>query len=105
MVYFNEIYQNINVGDRLDAYVKSVRQDGKIDLTLSDKTINRIALLSEQIYNWIKENGGTSSLNDKSTPDEIKAVFACSKKDYKTAIGLLYKNHRISISDNNISIL
>ncbi len=105
MLYYNEIFQEINIGDKLNAFVKTVRQDGKIDLTLSDKIENRISILSNKIYNWIIINGGETTICDKSNPDEIKEIFACSKKDFKKAIGLLYKEHRISISDKGIRVL
>lgn len=105
MLYYNEIFQEINIGDKLNAFVKTVRQDGKIDLTLSDKIENRISILSNKIYNWVIINGGGTTICDKSNPDEIKEIFACSKKDFKKAIGLLYKEHRISISDKGIRVL
>lgn len=105
MLYYNEIFQEINIGDKLNAYIKTIRQDGKIDLTLSDKIKNRISILSEKIYNWIVINGGETTICDKSNPKEIKEIFACSKKDFKKAIGLLYKEHRISISDKGIQVL
>ena len=105
MLYYNEIFQEINIGDKLNAFIKTIRQDGKIDLTLSDKVENRISILSEKIYNWIVINGGETTICDKSNPKEIKEIFACSKKDFKQAIGLLYKEHRISISDKGIQVL
>ncbi len=105
MLYYNEIFQEINIGDKLNAFIKTIRQDGKIDLTLSDKVENRISILSDKIYNWIVINGGETTICDKSNPKEIKEIFACSKKDFKKAIGLLYKEHRISISDKGIQVL
>lgn len=105
MLYYNEIFQEINIGDKLNAFIKAIRQDGKIDLTLNDKVENRISILSEKIYNWIVINGGETTICDKSNPELIKETFACSKKDFKKAIGLLYKGQRINISDNGIKIL
>ncbi|MBQ7042291.1 MAG: GntR family transcriptional regulator [Muribaculaceae bacterium] len=105
MLYYNEIFQNINIGDKLNAFIKTIRSDGKIDLTLSDKAINRISILSDKIYNWIKAQGGETTICDKSSPEIIKDFFACSKKDFKKAIGLLYKEQRIEISDNWIKII
>lgn len=105
MIYYNEVYQNISIGNRLNAFIKSIRPDGKIDLTLNDKAENRISILANKIYDWIKTNGGKTSICDKSSPDKIKETFACSKKDFKKAIGLLYKEHRISITDSGICVL
>lgn len=105
MLYYNEIFQDINIGDKLNAYIKNIRPDGKIDLTLSDKALNRISLLSDKIYHWLTMHGGETTICDKSNPEIIKETFACSKKDFKKAIGLLYKGQRIDISDNGIKIL
>lgn len=105
MLYYNEIFQDINIGDKLNAYIKSIRPDGKIDLTLSDKAINRICLLSEKIYHWIRIHGGETTICDKTNPEIIKGTFSCSKKDFKKAIGLLYKEQRIEISDKGIKVL
>lgn len=105
MLYYNEIFQDINIGDKLNAYIKSIRPDGKIDLTLSDKAINRICLLSEKIYHWIRIHEGKTTICDKTSPEIIKETFSCSKKDFKKAIGLLYKEQRIEISDKGIKVL
>ena len=104
MIYKNEIYKTIDNEDIITGYVKQIRDDGKIDITLNDSTINRIDALSERFYNFIKINGGSTTLGDKSSPDEIKAILQCSKKDFKKAIGLLYKSQRIKILDNHIKI-
>ena len=105
MLYYNEIFQDINIGDKLNSYIKSIRPDGKIDLTLSDKAINRICLLSQKIYHWIRIHGGETTICDKTNPETIKETFSCSKKDFKKAIGLLYKEQRIEISDKGIKVL
>ncbi len=104
MIYENEIFQPINVGQVFDAFVKSVRDDGKVDLSLGDKAKNRVASLSDTVFEAIVANGGELALTDKSSPDDIKARFACSKKDYKKALGHLYKEGRIVITDEKITI-
>lgn len=104
MIYHNENFKEIKIGDKIEAYVKGVREDGKIDITLSDKAVNRIGVLSEQIYDWLVKNGGETDICDKSDPDRIKQIFACSKKDFKKAIGLLYKELRIVIGSDGIKL-
>lgn len=104
MIYHNENFKEIKIGEKIEAYVKGVREDGKIDITLSDKAVNRIGVLSEQIYDWLLENGGKTDVCDKSDPGRIKQIFACSKKDFKKAIGLLYKEQRIIIGNDGIKI-
>lgn len=104
MIYHNENFKEIKIGDKIEAYVKGVREDGKIDITLSDKAVNRVGVLSEQIYDWLVKNGGETDICDKSDPDRIKQIFACSKKDFKKAIGLLYKELRIVIGSDGIKL-
>ena len=104
MIYDNEIFANINIGDYVTAYVKNVRDDGKIDLTLSDQIENRIDALSECILKYMMINNGSLGVNDNSSPEEIKATFGCSKKDFKKAIGNLYKARKIKIENDKISL-
>lgn len=104
MIYDNEIFTNINIGDYVTAYVKNVRDDGKIDLTLSDQIENRIDALSERILKYMMINNGSLGVNDNSSPEEIKATFGCSKKDFKKAIGNLYKARKIKIENDKISL-
>ncbi len=105
MIYDNEIFSNINIGDYVTAYIKNVRDDGKIDLTLSDKIENRIEILSGRILKYMEINNNRLEINDNSSPEEIKAIFGCSKKDFKKAIGYLYKSRKIKIEYDIISLI
>lgn len=105
MVYHNELFRDLSVGEVVKAYVKNVRTDGKIDLTLSDKAQSRIGTLAEDIYQWLSMKGGESGLCDKSSPEEIKKIFQCSKKDFKKAIGQLFKEHRIVLNADGMKIV
>lgn len=91
ILYSDELFSPVNIGDRLEAYVKQVRPDGKIDLTLSPHAEKRTRSLAERIEAALKTSGGHIELCDSSSPDEIKARFQCSKKDFKKAIGHLMK--------------
>lgn len=104
IIYKNEIYQSIEIGDTIIGYVKLIRNDNKIDITLNDIAKNRIEILANRIYQFIEINGGKTTLCDKSSPDEIKSILQCSKKDFKKAIGYLYKSKRIKINEETISI-
>lgn len=105
MIYHNELFRDLSVGEVVKAYVKNVRTDGKIDLTLSDKAQSRIGTLAEDIYQWLSMRGGESGLCDKSSPEEIKKIFQCSKKDFKKAIGQLFKEHRIVLNADGMKIV
>lgn len=104
MIYENELFRNLEIGDTIRAYVKFVRDDGKIDLTLSGNVAERVGELADRIMNYVKINGGAVALSDKSSPEEIQAKFQCSKKDFKKALGHLFKNHKILISDDGIQL-
>jgi hypothetical protein len=98
MIYANEVYRNIEIEEHLTAYVKHVREDGKIDLTLTAPgTAGRINSLSETIIDLLRMDALT--VTDKSAPEEIKALLHCSKKDFKKTIGALYKEHQIVIAE------
>lgn len=99
MVYQNETYAAVNVGERHTAFIKQVRDDGKIDVTLSKIEKVRVDDLSGTILQAMKDNGGRLDLNDKSSPDEIAKAFSCSKKDFKKSIGQLYKQQAIVLND------
>jgi predicted RNA-binding protein (virulence factor B family) len=98
-IYQNETYQNVNVGDRFTAFVKQVRPDGKIDVTLAQIEKMRVDDLADRILHHLQDHNGEMPLTDKSTPEEINKVFTCSKKDFKKALGHLYKQQKITLGD------
>ena len=102
MIYDNQVYRPLELEQTIDAFVRTVRADGKIDLILSDKTGRRVGDLSERILEAIDREGGELYVTDASTPEEIKAAFACSKKDYKKALGHLYKEGRVLLGRDKI---
>lgn len=105
MLYHNELFREVAIGEELEAYVKHVRDDNKIDLTLSNRAANRIADLSERILAYMRNHGDEMPVNDHTDPEIIKSLFQCSKKDFKKAIGALYKNHRVEITPVSIRLL
>ncbi|WP_299896168.1 S1-like domain-containing RNA-binding protein [uncultured Aquimarina sp.] len=105
LVYQDEIFQKLTTGDRLKGFVKKVRPDGKIDLTLQRHGYRSIEPNAEQILKELKLQGGFIDLNDKSDPDDIKEVFQLSKKSFKKAIGSLYKAKKIIIEKEGIRLV
>lgn len=106
MIYDNEIFVPVQRGDRLKGYVKHIRSDEKIDVTLQKtgydvETMDRLA---KEIYEKLKASGGIIPLSDKSSAEEIAEIFGCSKKSYKKAIGALYKAKLITITPNTIEL-
>ena len=104
LIYQNETYRDVNVGDQITGFVKQVRPDGKIDVTIEKMEKLRIDDLAKAILQHLHNHGGSMSLSDKSTPEQISATFSCSKKDFKKAIGLLYKQHLITL-DNAVHLV
>lgn len=99
MIYDNEIYAPLELESQKTAYVKAVREDGKIDLTLTvPGTGNRVDHLGPKILELIDRNA--FPLTDKSTPDEVAAILHCSKKDYKKAIGALYRDRKVALAED-----
>jgi len=94
MIYANETYTPPEVGQTVTAYVKHVRPDGKIDLIMAGPTVDRTASLAGRIAEAARAAGGRLALGDSSSPDDIRAAFSCSKKDFKRALGHLYKEGR-----------
>lgn len=97
MIYHNEIMGDVNIGDRLTGYVKQVRDDGKVDVTLAKIEKARIDDLSAVIIQYLNAHGGQMTLTDRSAPAEVFRTFACSKKDFKKALGLLYKQQCVEL--------
>lgn len=104
MIYNNDLFDPLSPGDRIPAYVKTVRDDGKIDVTLRERGGERVFQLANRIMGYLHDAGGEMTLSDSSSPDEIKAVFQCSKKDFKKALGYLYKKGKILIADGGVTL-
>jgi hypothetical protein len=105
MIYENEVFQKLVVGQRLQGYVKKIREDLKIDLRLQQSGYQRVDEISDTILNIIKDSGGMVSVTDKSPPDDIYDLFGVSKKVFKKAIGALYKKRLIIIEADGIKLI
>lgn len=105
LLYDNEIFQPLYTGMRLKAFVKQVREDGKIDLILQRYGRAHILDFSETLLHYIKESGGQIALCDKSPAEEIYDIFGVSKKVFKKAVGDLYKRRIISLIDGGIELV
>ncbi len=105
MLYSNELFREVEIGDRIKAFVKNVRPDGKVDLTLQAKAGVRSQSLSEKITAYMERSGGELDLGDHSSPDLIRFRFQCSKKDFKKAMGLLLKEHKVVKNGDGYALL
>lgn len=104
LLYDSEIFTPLHTGMRVKAYIKQVREDGKIDLVLQKGGFEKIDDFSEVLLQYIKDEGGRIVLNDKSPAEEIYEAFGVSKKTFKKSVGDLYKRHLIVLADDSISL-
>lgn len=104
LLYESEVFQPLEMGNRLKAFVKQVREDGKIDLILQKPGAGGVGDFSQTLLQYITEHGGIVSLNDKSPAEDIYEAFAVSKKVFKKAVGDLYKKRLIVLSGDAIRL-
>ena len=97
MLYKNETFEDLSIGDRCRGYVLRIREDGKVDLTLKQPGYASVEGSARKILEVLEAAGGFSSCHDKSSPEEIRAAFSMSKKEFKRAVGSLYKQGRITL--------
>ena len=105
ILYKNEVFQPLNPGDRVQGYIKKIRTDGKIDLRLEKIGYEKISSFVDRIIAELQKNKGFLPLTDKSSPEEIYQTFKISKKNFKAAIGALYKKRFIALEENGIRLL
>lgn len=106
LVYQNEIFKELNIGDKLEGYIKNIREDNKLDISLQAIGYSRFNdVNTELIYSRLEQNNGFLAITDKSSPDEIYSSFGISKKAFKKSIGSLYKERKIIIEPNGIKLI
>ncbi len=106
LLYHNEIFQQLELGQIIDGYIKNIREDGKIDVSLQPQGFkNVIEQNMSVILNKLKTQKGFLKLTDKSLPDEIQQVLNMSKKAYKSAVGQLYKKEMIDLKEDGIYLI
>jgi predicted RNA-binding protein (virulence factor B family) len=104
MVYKNEVFQKLHIGQQLKGYIKIIREDLKIDISLQQSGYQKVDNISQSILKTIKDLGGSIAVTDKSPPEDIYSLFGVSKKTFKKAIGALYKKRLINIDTNGIKL-
>jgi predicted RNA-binding protein (virulence factor B family) len=105
LIYKNEIFEDLRMGDRRSAFVKEIRPDNKIDISLQQHGGKNITAGSQAILDYMEENNGFLALTDKSSPEKIKELLKMSKKTFKKAIGSLYKQRLVKLEDKGIRLI
>ena len=104
LLYENEIFQTLQRGQRIDGYIKTIRDDLRLDLSLHETGYGKVTSLTDRILQMLNDNGGELAVGDKSEPETIYALFGVSKKVFKQAIGALYKQKHIIIDKTTIRL-
>jgi predicted RNA-binding protein (virulence factor B family) len=104
LLYENEIFQTLQRGQRIDGYIKTIRDDLRLDLSLHETGYGKVTSLTDRILQMLSDNGGELAVGDKSEPETIYALFGVSKKVFKQAIGALYKQKHIIIDKTTIRL-
>jgi predicted RNA-binding protein (virulence factor B family) len=105
LAYQNEVFETVSPGYKTKGYIKTIRPDGKIDVSFQKQGFEAIDDSAQQVLEALKQNDGVLRLNDYSHPEEIKSVLKMSKKTFKKAIGSLYKQKLIDINNEGIQLV
>ncbi len=105
MVYKNEVFQKLQIGQTLKGYIKLIREDLKLDVSLQPSGYQRVDPVSQTILKTLKESGGSIAVTDKSPPAAIYDLFGVSKKTFKKAIGILYKKRLITMDTRGVRLV
>lgn len=104
VIFNSDVFGKLFIGKKMKGYIKAIREDGKIDLSLQKVGVAKMDDLSCKVIELLEKKGGFLPLNDKSTPEEIFAAFRTSKGTFKKTIGGLYKQGKITIEKDGIRL-
>lgn len=105
VLHFNEVYRDVEIGDRFEGFIKTILPGNKIDVAAGQPGYSRVENESEKVLRLLKENDGYLPYHDKSSPEDIYSFFAMSKKTFKMTTGLLYKQRKIEFTQSGIKLI
>lgn len=105
LIHNNDVVRPIKVGDQFKGYIGEPREDKRINLTLQKLAFEMRGELSDKILTYLGEHGGTIHLTDKSSPEDINAIFHVSKSNYKKALGKLFKEGKIAFHQKTVRLI
>lgn len=105
LIYFDNLFQDIQAGDKVKGYIDVIREDGKLDISLEPRGVEKIEPGADKVFQYIRENGGKIFITDKSSPDEIKEKLGMSKKLFKKALGSLYKQRIVELNKDSVDLV
>lgn len=104
MIYDNQLFGGVQVGDRMKAYVRRITEDNRVDLSLQREGYDEVKKSAERLLELMRANGGGLPLHDASAPEEVAAVTQMSKKVFKRTVGYLLKRGEIAMDASGIKI-
>jgi predicted RNA-binding protein (virulence factor B family) len=104
VLHFNDIFQEIQVGDTLKGFIKNIREENKIDVAIGKMGYQRVEDEAGKVLRLLQENNGYLPYNDKSSPEDIYSFFGMSKKTFKMTTGNLYKSRKIIFTQTGIKL-
>ncbi|MFT5470822.1 MAG: putative RNA-binding protein (virulence factor B family) [Verrucomicrobiales bacterium] len=105
LLYHSELAEPLKIGQRFDGYVRKVRPEGKIDLSIDKAGYGRVATLTDDIIEALRHADGFLEIGDKSPPEQIRKIFSASKKAFKQALGSLYKQRRVKFEGKGVRLM
>lgn len=105
LIYHNDIYHDVFIGDEMKGYVKTIREDKLIDISFQKSGFKNVLDSTEVILEYIKKNNGFINLHDKSTPEEISIRLSMSKATFKKSIGILYRHRKVIIKPEGVYLV
>jgi predicted RNA-binding protein (virulence factor B family) len=105
VLHFSDIYRDIHVGLRMKGYIKTIREENKIDVALGEPGYARVGGEAGKVLSLLEANGGFLPYHDKSDPDDIYSFFSMSKKTFKMAVGTLFRQRLINIKEHGIELV
>jgi len=105
LIYHNDVYQTLFVGEEMIAYVQHIREDKLVDISLQKVGFQKVLSATEIILEYLRDNGGFLNLHDKSSPDDITEKFSMSKATFKKSIGVLYRHRKILIKPDGVYLV
>jgi uncharacterized protein len=105
LIYHNDIYKEVAVGEELKGFVRNIREDKLIDVSFQKSGFKNVLDSTEVVLEYIIKNGGYTSLNDKSSPEEISIKLSMSKATFKKAIGILYRHKKVLIKADGVYLV
>ncbi|MCO4754518.1 MAG: hypothetical protein KC478_08540 [Bacteriovoracaceae bacterium] len=105
MIYHNETFTHVKLGKFYEGYVKKLREDGLIDASFQVQGVGNLFQSKDKVMEVLNRNKGSVGITDKSSPEAIRGLFGMSKKTFKSAVGMLYKDRKITINKNGIEVV